>query len=81
MVAQKTQLIQEFLAGHLHNLGYDVSFEMSKQYFDVVIVNTCGFIGDAKQESIDNILLQCALKQTQKSWKGCSYHWMFVRAL
>lgn len=71
----KNTVDSEFLAGHLRNKGYDVSFEMSKQYFDVVIVNTCGFIGDAKQESIDNILLQCALKQTQKVGKvvvcGC----------
>ena len=31
---------------------------------DIVLVNTCGFIGDAKQESIDAILKACALKQT-----------------
>lgn len=71
----KNTVDSEFLAGHLRKKGYDISFELSKQYFDVVIVNTCGFIGDAKQESIDTILLQCALKQTQKVGKvvvcGC----------
>ena len=31
---------------------------------DVVLINTCGFIDDAKQESIDTILEFCALKET-----------------
>lgn len=31
---------------------------------DVVVVNTCGFIGDAKQESIDTILELARLKET-----------------
>jgi ribosomal protein S12 methylthiotransferase len=30
---------------------------------DIILVNTCGFIGDAKQESIDAILQACALKE------------------
>lgn len=30
---------------------------------DVVLINTCGFIGDAKTESIDAILRACAWKQ------------------
>ncbi|MEG2144574.1 MAG: 30S ribosomal protein S12 methylthiotransferase RimO, partial [Oscillospiraceae bacterium] len=30
---------------------------------DAIIVNTCGFIDDAKQESIDNILEVAALKK------------------
>lgn len=71
----KNTVDSEFLAGHLLKKGHNVTFEGAKQYFDVVIVNTCGFIGDAKEESINNILLQCALKQTQKVGKvivcGC----------
>lgn len=31
---------------------------------DVLLINTCGFIGDAKQESIDMILRSCMLKST-----------------
>ena len=31
---------------------------------EVILVNTCGFIGDAKEESIDAILQACARKQT-----------------
>ena len=71
----KNTVDSEFLAGHLLKKGHNVTFEGTKQYFDIVIVNTCGFIGDAKEESINNILLQCALKQTQKVGKvivcGC----------
>lgn len=62
----KNTVDSEFLAGHLIKKGYNVAFEGSKQYFDIVIINTCGFIGDAKEESINYILFQCALKKTQK---------------
>jgi ribosomal protein S12 methylthiotransferase len=36
----------------------------SPEAADIILVNTCGFIGDAKEESIDVILRACALKQT-----------------
>lgn len=35
----------------------------SPEEADVILVNTCGFIGDAKEESIDAILKACARKQ------------------
>lgn len=35
----------------------------SPEAADVILINTCGFIGDAKQESIDAILRACALKE------------------
>jgi len=37
-------------------LGYDVSHDSEPQKGSVVIINTCGFIGDAKEESINTIL-------------------------
>lgn len=71
----KNTVDSEFLAGHLINKGYEVDYDAIKGNFDVVIVNTCGFIGDAKEESINTILLQCAYKQTTKVEKvivcGC----------
>lgn len=71
----KNTVDSEFLAGHLINKGYEVDYDAIKGNFDVVIVNTCGFIGDAKEESINTILLQCAYKQTNKVEKvivcGC----------
>ncbi len=34
----------------------------SAKHPDILLINTCGFIGDAKQESIDMILRSCLLK-------------------
>lgn len=36
--------------------GFVVTHESEEGGFDIVIINTCGFIGDAKEESIDTIL-------------------------
>ena len=41
----------------------DVEFEKEQSKANVVIVNTCGFIDNAKQESIDTILEQSERKQ------------------
>ena len=54
----------------LHTLlsaGYEITPDETEA--DIVIVNTCGFIGDAKQESIDNILDIAWLKEN-KSLRG-----------
>jgi ribosomal protein S12 methylthiotransferase len=44
----------EIMLGHLHSAGIRTTAD--NQQAEVVIVNTCGFINDAKQESIDAIL-------------------------
>lgn len=36
--------------------GYDVVFDSEEPEGEIVVINTCGFIGDAKMESIDAIL-------------------------
>lgn len=43
--------------------GYSVVFDSERTDADVVVINTCGFIGDAKQESIEMILSAVAAKQ------------------
>lgn len=47
----------------------------SEEKSDVVIINTCGFIGDAKEESIDTILEYAELRKANKIKKlyvmGC----------
>jgi len=48
----------EKIAGTLKKYGINVFLEDSSQFHDVILVNTCGFINDAKEESIDTIL-QC----------------------
>ena len=51
----------EVLLGHVVEEGLQVVQEAEDA--DVVIVNTCGFIDTAKQESIDTILSVAALKK------------------
>jgi len=45
----------EILMGQLQANGQKVTHESDKKS-DIVVINTCGFIGDAKAESIDTIL-------------------------
>ena len=52
----------ENLMGQLAYNGYEVSHNADQG--DIVIINTCGFIHDAKQESIDTIL--AAIEDKQK---------------
>lgn len=51
---------ERLLALALEN-GYEISADPAQ--CDVVIINTCGFIEDAKRESIENILEFCQLKE------------------
>lgn len=44
----------ELMLGHLESVGIRVTSDAREA--DVVVVNTCGFINDAKRESIDSIL-------------------------
>lgn len=43
--------------------GYKVVFDNQRTDADTVVINTCGFIGDAKRESIDAILGAARAKQ------------------
>ncbi len=51
----------EVMLGSLKKAGYHIAHDPA--LCDVIIVNTCGFIGDAKKESIDTILEMAALKK------------------
>ncbi|MBI5203140.1 MAG: 30S ribosomal protein S12 methylthiotransferase RimO, partial [Elusimicrobia bacterium] len=46
----------EVLMGQLRANKFDVEHETASEDAAIVIINTCGFIGDAKKESIDTIL-------------------------
>lgn len=52
----------EHLAGQLGD-GWEVVYDSDSTDAKVVIINTCGFIGDAKEESIDTILRFAAAKE------------------
>ncbi len=51
----KNLVDSERLARQAVASGYSIVFD-SNEFSEIVIINTCGFIGDAKQESIDMIL-------------------------
>jgi ribosomal protein S12 methylthiotransferase len=52
----KNTVDSENLAAQLSAQGHTVYFDRERNNFDTVIINTCGFIGDAKEESIETIL-------------------------
>lgn len=55
----KNLVDSERLIKMLNDVGFEVEHDADiDSGCDVVVVNTCGFIGDAKEESI-NIILQC----------------------
>ena len=69
----KNKVDSEHLAALLNNT-YRIVHD-SEEKSDVVIINTCGFIGDAKEESIDTILEYAELRKANKIKKlyvmGC----------
>ncbi len=69
----KNRVDSERLAASLSH-RYDIVHESEKKS-DIVIINTCGFIGDAKEESIDTILEYAELRRAKKIKKlyviGC----------
>lgn len=59
----KNTVDSEHLAAQLAAMDYKIVFDSDRLDADVVVINTCGFIGDAKQESIDTILRAAQLKE------------------
>lgn len=62
----KNLVDSEVLSTYLKKNNIDVVFEQKPSKEQTVIINTCGFIHDAKQESIDYILQYNELKQKGK---------------
>ena len=62
----KNTVDSEHLAAQLAAMDYKVVFDSDRTDANVVVINTCGFIGDAKQESIDTILRAAQLKDQGK---------------
>lgn len=59
----KNLVDSEVLSGQLHANGIKVLHENTKLDHNIVVVNTCGFIDKAKEESINTILEQVDLKR------------------
>ncbi|HMO32546.1 MAG TPA: 30S ribosomal protein S12 methylthiotransferase RimO [Lacibacter sp.] len=59
----KNMVDSEVLSGQLQANAIDVVHESTRRDHNIVVVNTCGFIDKAKEESINTILEQVTLKQ------------------
>lgn len=66
MGCSKNLVDSERLAARLHAVGYEVAFDSDDVDGAIVVINTCGFIGDAKEESINMLLKAGALKKAGK---------------
>ncbi|MCM1319048.1 MAG: 30S ribosomal protein S12 methylthiotransferase RimO [Muribaculaceae bacterium] len=66
MGCSKNLVDSQRLIRRLEAKGYEVHHDSEDVCGQVVVVNTCGFIGDAKQESIDMILQLAEGKRTGK---------------
>lgn len=60
----KNMVDSEVFSGQLHANGIDVVHENKKLDHNIVVVNTCGFIDKAKEESVNTILEQVDLKRS-----------------
>jgi ribosomal protein S12 methylthiotransferase RimO len=71
----KNLVDSEKLMKQLEALGYAVVHNPDKVRGEIVVINTCGFIGDAKEESVNMILEVCeqkALRHVRKVYvMGC----------
>ena len=56
MGCSKNLVDSEQLMRQLKEYGYEVTHDSEEPCGSIAVINTCGFIGDAKQESIDNII-------------------------
>ena len=62
----KNTVDSEHLMARLAAAGYEVVFDSDRTDAKTVVINTCGFIGDAKQESIELILRAADAKMRGK---------------
>lgn len=71
----KNLVDSEKLMRQLEANGYKVTHDAEKPHGEIAVINTCGFIGDAKEESINMILEFCQAKEERKLKKlyvmGC----------
>ena len=59
----KNVVDSEHLGAYFRAAHWDVSYDSEPQRGDTLIINTCGFIGDAKEESVNYILRAEALRK------------------
>ena len=62
----KNRVDSEHVAAQLAASGWEIVYDSDRTDAKTVVINTCGFIGDAKQESIETILNAVAAKEAGK---------------
>ena len=78
----KNLVDSEYMIGMLANDGIEMTDDETQA--DIIIVNSCCFIGDAKEESINTILEMAQYKETGKCKSlivtGClaSVEWRWI---
>ncbi len=63
MGCSKNLVDSEKLMRQLEECGYEVTHDSDTPEGEIAVINTCGFIGDAKEESINMILQFCQRKE------------------
>ena len=63
MGCSKNLVDSERLMRQLQECGYEVTHDCEEPCGAIAVINTCGFIGDAKEESINMILEFCQRKE------------------
>lgn len=63
MGCSKNLVDSERLMRQLQECGYEVTHDSETPEGEIAVINTCGFIGDAKEESINMILEFCQRKE------------------
>ena len=75
MGCSKNLVDSETLMRLFEEAGYHCSHDPKRPQGEIAVINTCGFIGDAKQESINTILEFAKAKEDGKLKKlyvmGC----------
>ena len=79
----KNLVDSEFLMRQFREAGYDVHHDAPEVKGEIVVVNTCGFIGDAKEESV-NMILSCVQAKARRKIRklyvmGCSFSALYDR--
>ena len=60
----KNLVDSEQLMRQLEEVGYSVTHDTENPQGEIAVINTCGFIGDAKEESIN--MIWSSLKERKK---------------
>lgn len=78
----KNLVDSEQLMRQLEEAGYNVTHDAEKPEGEIAVINTCGFIGDAKEESI-NMILEFAQEKEEGNLEnfcdGLSFRTLFER--